>query len=251
VLVLALTVQAARLIWIFVSPGPTPASADAAATRPVDLAVLGRFDPFRDTGATAREPASDGSGLILYGVRTDASGRRGSAILAGPDGRQASYAVGETVAPGVVLSAVGFDHVVLSERGLRRRLAFPEVQPGTAAALPSSAPFAPPRPAQASAAPSSAVQAAVEPARLVREAGFVPRREGDRITGYAVVPRGGDSLLRAAGLQAGDVVTEIDGEPLDPDRFEGLAGDLAGAGSVRLTVERGGVARTVVLQAPR
>ena len=58
--------------------------------------------------------------LKLYGVREDRATGRGSAIIALPDGRQLSFAVGEEIMPGVTLTAVGFDNVTISRGGARR-----------------------------------------------------------------------------------------------------------------------------------
>lgn len=117
-----LAAQAARLVWAIAAPPPPPPP--ATGTAQVDLAILSQFNPFLglDTPAGGR---AGGDGLRLYGVRVDAAGR-GSAIIGSPDGRQASYLVGETVAPGVTLQAVQDSHVVLSRGGALSKLAFPD-----------------------------------------------------------------------------------------------------------------------------
>ena len=71
-----------------------------------------------------RQPESS----IIEIVNGHVSGRHvGSAIIAGPDGVQKAFAVGETVAQGVTLAAVGADHVELSRGGARMTLSFPEL----------------------------------------------------------------------------------------------------------------------------
>jgi len=122
VLVLLIATQAARLVWTIVAPPPPPAP--TAGAKPADLAILAQFNPFLglDTPAGGR---AGGDSLRLYGVRV-VDGGKSSAIIGSPDGRQASYLVGEAVAPGVILQAVEETHVVLSRGGSTSKLAFPD-----------------------------------------------------------------------------------------------------------------------------
>ncbi|MBI1407009.1 MAG: type II secretion pathway protein C [Caulobacter sp.] len=120
-LVLALSAQAARLIWAIATPALPPPPA-AVLQNQDDLTILTRFNPF--LGAEGPTGATSGDGLRLYGVRAAGAGA-GSAIIGTADGRQASYLVGETVAPGVVLKAVESDHVVLVRGGVPSSLTFP------------------------------------------------------------------------------------------------------------------------------
>ncbi|MBX3479194.1 MAG: type II secretion pathway protein C [Caulobacter sp.] len=120
-LVLALSAQAARLIWVLAAPAlPPPPSTVLMAEG--DTSILTRFNPF--VGADGAAAATSGDGLRLYGVRASGAGA-GSAIIGTADGRQASYLVGETVAPGVVLKSVEADHVVLMRGGVPSSLTFP------------------------------------------------------------------------------------------------------------------------------
>jgi general secretion pathway protein C len=125
-MLLLVATQAARLIWIFAAPPePTPPKAAASVFRVVDHKIFAAFDAFGSSGV-ALQPGAQATveGFRLYGVRQD--GSSGSAIIAGPDGVQKSFAVGEAVAQGVTLAAVGADHVELSRGGARMTLSFPE-----------------------------------------------------------------------------------------------------------------------------
>lgn len=124
-LVLLLAGQSARLVWVVAAPSPLLSSSAKAARFPIDLGVLARFDAFGAAGATAG--GTVGEGLRLFGVRSGGPGG-GSAIIAGPDGVQKSYAVGEAVADGVTLVSVAADHVELARGGARATLSFPEAQ---------------------------------------------------------------------------------------------------------------------------
>ncbi|WP_271067404.1 type II secretion system protein N [Caulobacter sp. NIBR1757] len=121
-LVLLLATQAARLVWAVAAPGaPPPASARAQMA---DLSILTRFNPFLGLDTPTGGQAS-GQAMRLYGVRAGLDGR-GSAIIGTADGKQASYLVGETVAPGVTLQAVHDNHVVLARGAATTRLTFPD-----------------------------------------------------------------------------------------------------------------------------
>ncbi len=125
-MLLLVAMQAARLIWIFAAPPePTAPKATASVFRAVDHKIFAAFDAFGSSGAAPQAGAqATVEGFRLYGVRQD--GSSGSAIIAGPDGVQKSFAVGETVAQGVTLASVGADHVELSRGGARMTLSFPE-----------------------------------------------------------------------------------------------------------------------------
>lgn len=238
-LVLVLAWQAARLVWLFAVPsGPVGGWADAAPPAAPAPPLVIASDPFHP-GARPAPATSSAAGLRLHGVRAD--GTAGSAILSAGDGAQAPFRVGDEVAPGVELAAVGPGHAVLRTRtgAQRLELASPAAPTGARTATRSL-------PAAAAAAP--AANAPVDPAALLAEAGLRPRTEGGRITGYTVIPRGGGRLLRESGLQSGDVLVAVDGNPLNPERLAELESELARRDEVRLTVERGGRAQTLTLR---
>ena len=245
VLIAALAVQGARLVWTVATPvsplGDWRPAAAALPGSPFD--ILTGFDPFfRLSGEAGSGP---GAGqvtslrLTLYGTRIDEASGRGSAIIAGADGIQQSVAVGGEVAPGVKLKAVAFDHVTLDRGGAAEDLFLDQsgqvapVQPG------APAPGAPPGAAPTSV-PAPAAAAAAAGGRLRAEIGFVPRLAGGRISGLVVHPQGSGVLFRTAGLRDGDVVTSIGGRPVTgPDDLERVAAEAAGGGNVPVVVERG------------
>lgn len=245
-IVLLLGVQAARLAWLLLPPaslGTLPL--DAPPDLPVQPARLAidAFHPQRGPIASA-----DASGLRLFAVRPAAGG--GSAILATADGPQRSIAAGTEVTPGVVLAEVLADHVVLDSGGRRSELRFarPDVAPVARTATRAPAAAAAPAAAPSAAAPSADVPV-VDPARLLAGMGLAPEEANGRITGYTVIPRGNDAVLRQAGLQAGDVLLSVNNEALDPERHAALAQTLAGADTITFTFRRDGQIRSATLQA--
>lgn len=240
-----LAVQAARLIWAIVTPvGPLgdwrlpPAGVGAAAPE-----LLARFDPFFRLGGgpTAAAPvAVTALQLTLFGTRLNEASGRGSAIIAGADGVQTSFAVGEEVAPGVTLKAVYFDHVTLT-RGGRDEQLFLDQSAGGGGTV-----------AADGAAPAEMVDAPTAPgvslARLRAEIGFIPRIDNGQVTGLVVRPQGSGQLFRQVGLKDGDIVTQIGGRPVTgPGDIDKLAGQYAKGGNIPLSVERGAEVLPIVI----
>lgn len=247
-----LGVALARLLWALATPsGPlgdwrAPAPRPAAAA--VDRAVLGAFDPFfRSTAPTAGPIAASTLDLALTGTRLDRASGRGSAIIAAPDGTQASFAVGEEILPGVRLVEVGFDSVTIERSGQREQLFLDQSTPAPdGMALAGPAPTAAPPPPAAPAAPAAAGAILPEGAAA---AGISPVVENGQTVGARI--DNPPPALAAAGLRPGEVVRAIDGQPLtSPAQLARLARPVPG-GQVTLTVERDGETVTMVVQDPR
>lgn len=110
----------ARAIWLAVTPAGPLGTPPVTATLASPLALAGS-DPFFPQSATTADAVS-GLDLTLVGTRVDNASGRGSAIIATPDGRQQSFAVGEDIMPGVKLVAVAFESVTLDRGGARETL---------------------------------------------------------------------------------------------------------------------------------
>lgn len=226
----ALALAVARLIWTVATPvGPfgnwAPVPREQST---LDLASLGDVDPFFRNAGSDAGPAVSTLGLTLLGTRVDTVSGRGSAIIAGEDGKQSSYGIGETVVPGVVLKSVAFDAVVLDRSGVSESL-FLDQSAGGSPVTPAP---------QSRATPPAAALPGTRP-RLAADVLVTPRLRGSTITGYVLNPKGSGAAFAAAGLQAGDVLISIDDRPVaelgDPSS---LARRLD-AGGVVVGLERG------------
>lgn len=242
-LILLLLVQAGRLVWLFAAP--TPQAVESRPLSEIDLGVLSRFDAFfRNGGGGAEAAPSDGGGLTLFGVRADGAGG-GSAIIGLADGRQVSVGAGEEVEPGLTLSAVAPDHVMLSRGGAPFRLDFPDMASGAASAAPATAA----QPAATAPEPASAEGVVVDPQRLIAQAGLRPRIQGLRIKGLTVSASGDGGELRNAGLRSGDVILSVNGAALNsPQALAALRGQLADAPSAQIQFERDGQVRSTTIR---
>lgn len=247
-LVLVLAWQVARLVWLFATPlnplgEPPPAMFRGAA--PTDLTVFARFDPFfrGQPTLTSADTAPTQDSFALFGVRADGRGG-GSAIIGTPDGRQASYGVGEGLGGGATLRQIGVDHVVLVRNGARVRLEFSQSRPpaevqGGGPVLPAAPPPTP------ITAPSTR---GLDPKAFLSAAALTPQMRDGRLAGYRVMARGQGDALRQAGLQDGDVLTAVDGSPLSSERISELPGLLAAATEVEVRFERNGQPMTTRLR---
>ncbi|TKV42739.1 secretion system protein C [Sphingobium sp. MP9-4] len=243
-----LALQLARLVWVLLTPvgafGPWEGRQAQVLSASARQALFASFDPFFRTGASqAGNGVVTSLALTLYGVRLNEGTGQGSAILATPDGIQNSYAVGDEIMPGVVLKAVLFDHVTIDRGGAEEQVFLDQSQPASAAGGPAGGPGGAPEGdmAPGEGAPSPVPGRDAPSADAVkRDIGFSPRTQNGRVTGLVLSPKGPG--FQNAGFQAGDIVTQINGQPI------GSAGDLASlqnqivpGARLSLTVERGAV----------
>lgn len=229
----------AALLWAIVTPvaplGPWKAQGGRTMSPTARAALFASIDPFN---RTAPGPAvADQSGavtslaLTLFATRAMPGGG-GTAIIAGGDGLQQVYRVGAEVQPGVTLAAVAFDHVELSRNGAKELLYIDQSGPapsaqGIVAANPVAAPVG---------APGGGVSVAA----LRSGVNFGPRAEGGKVVGLEVLSSGDGSAFRAAGFQPGDVITEVNGRPVNgPGDASTLSGAIRAGTSVAVTVRRG------------
>jgi general secretion pathway protein C len=242
----ALAVQVARLVWTVVTPvSPLGDWRPAGPVLPVAPGeVLRSFDPFYRIGGAAGQngPAVVTSlQLKLFGTRIDEAMGRSSAILAGPDGVQKSVAVGEEISPGVVLREVAFDHVSIERSGAREDLFLDQSGSGIPAAPASDG-----NTTESATAPANT---GITVQQFQSEVGFVPRVEGGRINGLVVRPAGSGNAFRTAGLREGDIITQIGGRPVQgASDVERLASQFADGGTITLMVDRGGRALPLSVQ---
>jgi general secretion pathway protein C len=230
VLLVLLAIQTARLLWLLLPAAPVGESGQAT---PGSAPALPRTDLFYRSDAHA-VAAADSGGYSLRGVRMDARG--GSAILADAAGKQQSWAVGETLAPGLTLAQVGPDHVQLRGPGGLQRLELPA--PSGVAAAGAVPPTAQP-------AGTSAASTAIDPAALIAQAGLSQDEAGS----YSIHPRGDGALLRAAGLQAGDVVLDINGATLNAENIAAAQSEFAPGEPLTVRIRRDGRIRILTVPA--
>lgn len=233
--------QVAGLLWALIVPvgpfGPWQPAPARTLSAPAQSALFATVDPFFRTSGQA-ESGPLASDLQLFGIRGGYGAIPAAAIMGTADGEQKSYVIGEEVSPGVKLSAVGFDHIILSRGAAQQRLHMQGID--EAAALGSAAPATVQGGTEAIAA-SNASQAFV----------LTARNQGGRVTGIQVAPGSNPALFGAAGFRPGDVIVAVNGarisSAVDVQQFQ--SGIVPGA-RLMLTVERGAQAVPIALNIP-
>lgn len=234
-----------------VAMGKSTAPAEAAgaqntATAAHDLQVLldaTLFGRAEGDGQTVPQLPLSSLNLVLSGVMATHTG--GAALVAVKGQPQQAFGVGDEVLPGVVLSAVLQDRVLLKRGGMLEGL----LLEGAADALIFSVGVAPkqsalmPSPSRDSGATRfvlsrdtlrSQVQS---PQELLSQAIVVPNSGG----GFALQEIESGSLIEQLGLRAGDVILSANGQALrsTDDIMRAYQGSQ-GMSQVRLEVSRDG-----------
>lgn len=237
-----IVIAAARLFWMIATPVSPLGEWRPASVRTMSAgarsALLTGFDPFNRNAPVAMAEAGPVETitdlpLTVYGIRYNAATGAGMAIIADNDGEQQIYRIGEEVSPGVTLSALEFDHVVLSRGGSRELLYLDQSQPA-----PSIQPAV--RPEQA-APPTPSGTNRMTAAELRTGVSFSPSQQGGSFAGLNVAAAGDGSAFRAAGLRDGDVVVAMGGQRItSPSQAAQLSGAFTPGSQVSLTVRRDG-----------
>lgn len=241
--------QAVRLVWAATVPvGPLGAWQPKGAeilSQSERTSLFSAFDPFfRSANMETGQATVTALGLTLFGINLNEATGGGSAIIAGEDGVQSSYALGDEIAPGVTLAGLAFDHVILERGGARESLFMdqsgdaPMIGPdgGAAATGVTPAAAAIPQPPVAGVAANGEITADA----LKKGISFGPRLEGGKVTGLTVQPQGDGAIFRAAGLRDGDVIRAINGRPIGSAAdVTGIAAAFRAGARLSLDVERG------------
>ena len=208
------------LLYLSLSAGDEAPVAVAAAT-PLEAPVAA---PPPSPPTAAAEPAPDLGQLRLHGLT--ASG----AIIATGSG-QRLVRLGREVIPGATLETVKQHHAVLATATGRFELGFL----GLAEAATVTA-ISPTGQATSTSPPQTRREETLQ-----YRFGLAPRRDGGRITGFALRSGAEMPLLQRAGLRAGDVLVSVNGQAFESEeRVMELASEIAGSYTAEFEFERDG-----------
>ena len=195
--------------------------------------------------------------LVLHGVFVAKNPANSTAIVAQRGRSSEVYGVGERMPGNATLEAVHRSHIVLKRAGVRETLRFPGNGKGLILPSPSRTaetegddasgsgfPEIADRTAQAVQAPRELMRKYQERARrdpqaVLDELGLVAVAQGSA-AGYRLSRAAESPHLRQTGLQSGDLILSVNGEPvgnIDLDRLN--LDDQLAQGSARLEVQRG------------
>jgi general secretion pathway protein C len=256
--ILALGV-AAQLALIVVGLGSRgrqtapPSAAAFTAAAPLDIGGLVNAHLFGDavaqnnSGDAANAPPSS-MPLVLAGLLATADPEEGMAIIGENAASAKVVSVGKPVPGGAKLHAVYNDRAIIERNGALESVSLPRNSSNVGMAPP---PLPPP------VAASNGNEAMVERMRkLVSDdpgaLGQVLRPQpvfaGGKMRGFRIYPGANRQAFARLGLRAGDLVTAINGTPLDDkDRAQEIFGTLSSSTDARVTVTRNGRQQELLL----
>lgn len=246
-----------RLVWLVLA-GPQVESAPVPPVPRISQATGGTAEFHWDLfGASQRAalapvapaPVASRSSLRLLGVMTGDT--VGYAFIADAQGRESVYRRGDELPDGAVLEAIEPHQVILARNGRSEALSLDRdrngggrVSPATAA--PGTRPAVAPIPGLRGFDTERGVSVAavrdmgignVDVAGLAQSISVMPVSGG----GFRVRPGRDARLFAQLGLQVNDIVTKVNGQPLESEEAaRALFADVLMRGEVAITVNRQG-----------
>lgn len=263
-LVLLLAKQLAGLFWVLVPVpksvawAPAPGFIAPSAGKPVlnqdALAAAHLFGQYQASASTASLANAPDTQLnfTLLGILAGSKESESRALIAKEAGDEGAYAIGDDIAPGVNLQAIFPDRAILSRNGRLETLRLDKDSPSNAPVFAASNNAEPQEgsPAAAQMLASIKEQVVSDPGKAANFIRVQPITGDGGLKGYRVYPGPERAAFNAAGLKPGDVVTAINGTPLDdPSQALQLLQSLSQAGSMSLTIDRNGVSQSVNIAA--
>ena len=183
--------------------------------------------------------------LVLAGTIATQDPKRGIAIIS-DGGPSKVYAVGENV-NGASLHSVYLDHVILDRGGTLETLLLPRLLAGGVRG--------PLRASPAMARTSEAVDSVrrmvqQDPGLLDQVMRTVPSYDNaaGKLRGFRAYPGRNRNIFNKLGLKPGDLVTAINGQPLDdPQHSQEVFNTIQSSNTVTVSVERGGQKQDITL----
>jgi general secretion pathway protein C len=250
-LVVLLAWQAVQLAWTIAgarrSSLPDGAVAVTPPSRPGPAFDLGAivnahlFGVAGESGAADADPskvAATQMNLVLVGTIAQTDPLKGYAIVGESAAAARVYAVGKTITGGTKLHSVYPDRVILDRGGKLESLMLPKTFQG--GGMTAARPVAPPPP-DPTLGQRLQNLAAQNPAAVMEIIRPQPVFANGQQRGYRVYPGRNRQQFARLGLMPGDLVTAINGTPLDdPARGMEILQSMNSATAVTVTVERNG-----------
>ena len=249
VLVVVLAWQLVQLAWALLgaqAQGPlvtAPANAGPSARPGVDVGAIVAAHLFGEANAPAgstdpNDVAATQMPLVLAGTIAHSDPERGYAIIGSNAQSAKVYGVGKTITGGTKLHSVYPDRAILDRGGKLEALLLPKKFTGGGTAGPGPG-FA----GQADPMLGERLRqlAANNPAAITEILRPQPVFANGQQRGYRVYPGRNRQQFNKLGLLPGDMVTAINGTPLDdPARSMEVLSTMNSAANVTVSVERNG-----------
>jgi general secretion pathway protein C len=255
VLALALAAQLAFIVVAMSSRSRQAGPSQLAALPPppqLDIGTLVNAHLFGNAAVQANADAANAPPssmpLVLAGVLASEDPKEGMAIIGESAQAAKVVAVGQQIPGGALLHSVYSDRAVIDRGGTLESVFLPRQSGGGVVA---AAP--PPMP---TAAPEGNEAMIERMRKLVNDDPGVisqimrpqPVFAGGEMKGFRVYPGANRQAFSRMGLRAGDMVTAINGTPLnDKDRAQEIFGTLGSSTDARVTITRNGRQQELVL----
>jgi general secretion pathway protein C len=262
-LVVAIAWHAAHLLWAIL-PGepefdwtqpPQPAAAPVSLSMPqVDFRAVADAHLFGEAGkepepvATTTAAPDTRMNLKLKGTIAADDETLAHAIITDSSGKSKVYFVEDAMAGGTTLHEVYVDRVILKRGAVLETLRLPKLSQNLGASVNTT--IGADSNASSRADGNGSIRDMVEsrPAAFTEIVRPQPYMPNGQLKGYRVYPGRDRRTFAALGLRPGDLVTDINGQPLDniQSGME-IFRDLGDATQVTVTIERNGSSMVLTL----
>lgn len=227
-------------------PRAQSSAADIQTVVAAHLFGVSVADPSAQDPATAPQSSAN---LLLAGTIATQDPKHGIAIISEGGGPSKVYSVGERIG-GASLHSVYLDHVVLERGGALETLLLPRqlAASGRGPAVVRRVPGGDPRTVAAVDNIRRMVQQ--DPGILDQVMRVVASYDNaaGKLRGFRAYPGRNRAIFSKLGLKAGDLVTAINGTPLDdPQRSQDVFNTIQTSDHVTVTIERGGQKQDITL----
>ncbi len=252
VLALALAAQLALIVVSLSGRGrqTPPANVNVPPPAPpLDIGALVNAHLYGD--AVVQNTSGDGANapptsapLVLAGLLATSDPKEGMAIIGETAATAKVVPVGKPVPGGAMLHSVYTDRAVLDRNGTLESLMLPRRSTGG---------FAPPPPPVAAAGNDATLDrmrklVSDDPGVIGQVLRPQPVFAGGKMKGFRVYPGSNRQAFARIGLRAGDLVTAINGTPLDDkDRAQEIFSTLNSSTDARVSITRNGRQQELVL----
>ena len=266
---------AAKLVWRIIpepqlSATPTvsraPVISSSSGQNGVNIAKIQQLNLFGNAAAKPAEPVAEVTdapetrlNLTLTGVVASSEQEAGTAIIENR-GSQAVYGLGEKIEDtNATLQKVYNDRVIIKNGVRNETLMLDGIDYDEANRRREMQARNRPEPQEEEEDTVKLSEEALEATAALRErpANFTdfisisPKTEEGQLIGYQVSPGKEPELFKSAGLQAGDVITQINGLDLtDLQQSQEALSELRNAQTIELTIIRDGSLTTLYLDLP-
>lgn len=233
---------------IYTSTADTMPPAAAEYNRLADMHLFGTANPAANANAPETTLA-----LTLRGIVAANRDHQESRAIIAAGGNEQNYGVGAQLPGGAVIQAIYPDRVLLSLNGRLEALRLPKAS-GMDNADNTTTPLLPTVVYGSTLPPTTSLNqlrndVVNHPERLLDIVRAMPVMANGKLVGYRVFPVGNSTAFTQFGLKPGDVVTAVNGLPLDnPAESMRILGSLKTSDQISITLTRNGQQQTQVLQ---